>query len=305
MKAKNSDKKIKTGVLILISALVLLCIILIVVNSGKTGDDNELSFFMENGRGTYNLIEISMPEGEGPFPAVLMAHGFAGTLHSGGAKELGERLAKQGVMAIRIDFNPYIEPKSSAERTNVYPLSQMSEDAVSAIDLAVADYGADKENLMLYGRSYGGRLMMKMANESAGGYDFRKLALVAPAGDAVCFERYLGGKDEYDRMRKEAFGKKGYAEKLGVHIVPEWFEDVESYDPTEFGWKFGEKPVLLFYNTLDDIVYPDTSVRCAESYKNHEIVEVTTNDGHGYEMGYSKSELKDEIMDKIVDFLAE
>lgn len=305
MKAKNSDKKIKAGVLICISALVLLFIILIAVNSGRSGDANELSFFMENSRGTYNLIEISMPEGEGPFPAVLMAHGFAGTLHSGGAKELGERLAEQGVMAVRIDFNPYVEPKNSAERTNVYPLSQMSEDAVSAIDLAVAEHGADKDKFMLYGRSYGGRLMMKMANESAGGYDFKKLALVAPAGDAVCFERYLGGKDEYGRMRKEAFSKKGYAEKLGVHIVPEWFEDVESYDPTKYGWKFGEKPVLLFYNTLDDIVYPDTSVRCAESYKNHEIVEVTTKDGHGYEMGYSKSELKDEIMDKIVDFLAE
>ena len=62
--------------------------------------------------------------------------------------------------------------------------------------------------------------------------------------------------------------------------------------------------MLLFYNTLDTVVYPDTSIRCAEAYKNHEIVKVTTEDGHGHEMGYKKSELKDKIMDKLVDFLA-
>ena len=63
--------------------------------------------------------------------------------------------------------------------------------------------------------------------------------------------------------------------------------------------------MLLFYNTLDRVVYPDTSVRCAEAYRNHEIVEVTTKDGHGYEMGYRNSELKDKIMDRLVEFLAE
>lgn len=305
MESDKKDRRINAGALIGISALVLLFIFIFALNAGTPQDENELSFFMKNERGTYNLVEISMPEGDGPFPAVLMAHGFAGTLHSGGAKELGARLAEHGTMAIRIDFNPCLEPNMNAGRTNVYPLTQMSSDAVSALDLAVSDYRADKDRISLYGRSYGGRLMMKMANEKEGGYDYRKLALVAPAGDAVAFERYLGGKEEYARMRKEAFGSKGYSEKLGVHIVPEWFTDVEDYDPTEFGWKFGDKPVLLFYNTLDDIVYPDTSIRCAKSYRNHEIVKVTTNDGHGYEMGYKKSELKDMIMDRLVEFLAD
>lgn len=265
----------------------------------------EVSFFMENGRGTYNLVELSVPEGKGPHPVVLMAHGFAGTLHSGGAVELGARLAEKGILAVRIDFDPYLKPDKDADRTHSYPLSQMSDDAVMALDRVMKEYGGDRDRVSLYGRSYGGRLMMKMANESYGGYDYKKLALVAPAGDAVAFERYLGGKKQYDKMRKEAFGEKGYAEKLGIKIEPAWFRDVEEYDPCQYGDKFGEKPVLLFYNTLDRVVYPDTSVRCAEAYRNHEIVEVTTKDGHGYEMGYRNSELKDKIMDRLVEFLAE
>lgn len=392
----NNKKKTGKSVLIVIGTLFALFIVVILIavfgsGSGKadhgvqsirsrienalpfldSGKVKEVSFFMENDRGTYNLVELSIPadggqvngapkdgggqgdavlrnndeqgkekdpaggeQKEDKFPVVLMAHGFAGTLHSGGASELGARLAEKGVLAARIDFDPYVEPDRSAARTHIYPLSQMEDDAVKLLGILVDEYGGDRDDISLYGRSYGGRLMMRMANESAGGFDYKKLALVAPAGDAVAFERYLGGKEKYDEMKKEAeaaeekagahaenssvdkAGEKadnagaaadgsGYPEKLGICITPQWFKDVESYDPTEYGWKFGEKPVILFYNTLDTVVYPDTSIRCAEAYENHEIVVVTTDDGHGYEMGYKKSELKDDIMDRLVEFLTE
>ena len=302
MKRKLDISTIKSvpvlsGTLIIFLSLVLLF--------GCTKKEEEVSFFLENERGTYNLVELSVPSGKGPHPVVFMAHGFAGTLHSGGAVELGGKLAEKGLLAVRIDFNPYVKPDKESDRTDVYPLSQMEDDAVNAIKKALDDYDGDPDNISLYGRSYGGRLVMRMANESSGGFDYKKLALVAPAGDAVAFHRYLGGMKKYKKMKKEANGKKGYSEKLGVKIVPEWFRDVESYDPTKHGDKFGDKPVLLFYNTLDKIVYPDTSIRCAEAYKNHEIVKVTTKNGHGYEMGYRESELKDRIMDKLAAFLSE
>ena len=302
----KSIKDNRKSVLILIGALFALSVLAAVfVLVSRADKVREISFFMKNDHGSYNLVELSMPKGDGPYPVVFMAHGFAGTLHSGGAVELGGRLAEKGILAVRVDFDPYTGPEKTSGQTHSYPLSQMNADALKAIDTVVKEYGGDPENVSLYGRSYGGRLVMKMANESSGGYDYRKLALVAPAGDAVAFHRYLGGDKMYKAMKKEAEGKAGYAEKLGIRIEPKWFEDVESYDPTEYGWKFGEKPVLLFYNTLDTVVYPDTSIRCAEAYKNHEIVKVTTEDGHGYEMGFPKSELKDSIMGRLADFFAE
>lgn len=302
-KSKMTTKK---SVLIIIGTLFAFLVLALIVRSALRSADRsgEISFFLENDRGTYNLVELSVPEGEGPYPVVLMAHGFAGTLHSGGATELGDRLAKEGVLAVRVDFDPYTKPDKKAEQTHDYPQSQMIDDAVNVLDEVMKKYNGDPDDVSLYGRSYGGRLVMHMANESSGGYDYQKLALVAPAGDAIAFTRYLGGTEQYKAMKEEANGEKGYADKLGIHITPQWFKDVEDYDPCEFGWKFGDKPVLLFYNTLDTVVYPDTSIRCANAYKNHEIVEVTTEDSHGYEMGYRQSELKDQIMDQLVEFLS-
>ena len=294
----------RKSVLMIIGALFVLLLLVVSLRSFSRDRVREVSFFMENERGTYNLVEMSLPGGDGPHPVVLMAHGFAGSLHSGGAVELGKKLAKRGAIAVRIDFDPYVGPGEDAERTHSYPLRNMRKDAVLAIKKAISEYGGDPDRVSLYGRSYGGRLVMTMANESDGGFDYERLALIAPAGDAVAFERYLGGKKTYDRMKKEA-AEKGFAVKLGVKIEPEWFEDVEAYDPTEYGWKFGKKPVLLYYNTKDTVVYPDTSKRCAEAYENHCIVEVTTDDSHGYEMGYEESELKDEIMDRVTLFLTE
>jgi len=96
--------------------------------------------------------------------------------------------------------------------------------------------------------------------------------------------------------------EKGYCEKQGLKLSYSWFQEFEDYNPAKTGYKFGEKPVLVFYNTLDHVVLPETSLECAAGYRNAEVIEVTTEDGHGYEMGYESSPLKDEIMNKIVAF---
>ena len=124
----DNRKNKRTGVLIFFSALVVLLVLFLMLNVTKKDGSEELSFFVDNGRGSYDLVEISMPAGKGPHPVVFMAHGFAGSLHSGGAKELGARLARQGVMAVRVDFDPYEEPDKDAGRVHVYPLSQMIDD---------------------------------------------------------------------------------------------------------------------------------------------------------------------------------
>lgn len=139
------------------------------------------SFFLENNRGSYMYVEVSLPKGEGPFPVVFMAHGFSGTIHSGGALELGARLAEAGIIAIRCDFDPFLAPDKSAKRTNAYALRDMEDDAATLIKYALDNYDADINRISIYGRSFGRRLAMSMANESIGGYDYKAMALVAPA----------------------------------------------------------------------------------------------------------------------------
>ena len=98
---------------------------------------------------------------------------------------------------------------------------------------------------------------------------------------------------------------KGFVEKQNLLLSEQWFLDFEAYNPAKTGSQFGNKPVLVFYNTLDQVVLPETSKECAAGYTNVEVIEVTTEDGHGYEMGYAVSPLKDEIMEKIVAFFVE
>ncbi len=261
----------------------------------------EHDFFLKNDRGTYTYCQLVMPEVEEPCPLVFMAHGFKGTRNSGGAEELSKKLAEEGIAAVRIDFNSYKSDSKKSPKTGEYTLFDMTADGVMTINYVLEHYNVDPERIGIHGRSMGGRVAMMMGNESEGGFDFKALSLVAPAGNAGAMIYYMGGQEKWDNMKVIAM-ENGFCEKQGLKLSYSWFEEFETYNPAKTGHKFGEKPVLVFYNTLDHVVLPETSLECAAGYTSAEVVEVTTEDGHGYEMGYETSALKDRIMDKIVTF---
>lgn len=273
------------------------------VSCTQTGDAeydySVYDFVIENSRGTYTAGQITLPETDESCPLVFMAHGFKGSMNSGGAAELSQKLSQNGIATVRIDFNSRLGIEEDSAKTDEYTLSDMTDDAVLAISYCIGKYNIDADRIGLYGRSMGGRAMMIMANES-NGYDYKAVALVAPAGNDSAMTYYMGGRDKWNEMKAEAAGK-GYVIKQGLKLTPEWFDEFEQYNPAQKGYKFGDKPVLVIYNTLDNVVLPETSLECAAGYENCNVVKVTTDDGHGYEMSYKESELKDMIMDKITE----
>jgi len=238
---------------------------------------------------------------EEPCPLVFMAHGFKGSRNSGGAADLSRKLAAEGIAAVRIDFNSYKNIDKMSPKAQEYTLCNMRADGVLAIDYVLEHYNVDPDRIGIHGRSMGGRVAMMMGNENAGGHDYKALSLVAPAGNAGAMIYYMGGQEQWENMKVIA-KEKGYCEKQGLKLSYSWFQEFEDYNPAKTGYRFGEKPVLVFYNTLDHVVLPETSLECAAGYRNAEVIEVTTEDGHGYEMGFDSSPLKDEIMNKIVAF---
>ena len=285
--------------------LMFFAIACLTVTGCGTKEEYEVhDFFLENDRGTYIYGELIMPVVDEPCPLVFMAHGFKGSRNSGGAEELSKKLAEKGIAAVRIDFNSAKSPKKTSPKTNCYTLNNMTADAVMTIDYVVDNYSIDTERIGIHGRSMGGRVAMIMGNENMGGYDYKALSLVAPAGNASAMIYYMGGEERWEEMKSIAL-KKGFCEKQGLLLSYQWFADFEAYNPAKTGDQFGDKPVLVFYNTLDHVVLPETSIECANGYENAEVIEVTTEDGHGYEMGYDSSILKDQIMDKIVSFFEE
>ena len=299
MKKRNKQRS-KWGVFALL--LVFLCTFF--TSCEATTEYETYEFFLKNDRGTYTRAELVMPETTKAAPLVFMAHGFKGTRNSGGAEELSCRLASKGIAAVRIDFNSYADDHKNAERTRDYTLTTMVDDAVMTINYVLEHFDVDEMRIGIHGRSMGGRVAMIMGNENKGGFDYRAMSLVAPAGNASAMVYYMGGQQKWNEMKATAL-EEGFCEKQGLKLSYDWFTDFEDYNPAKTGGNFGEKPVLVFYNTLDHVVLPETSKECAAGYQNVETIEVTTDDGHGYEMGFDESALKDEIMDKIVDFFVE
>lgn len=256
--------------------------------------------FVQNVRGTYTLAEIALPkEVEGDLPLVTVAHGFTGSINSGGAKELVRRLAASGIAAVRLDFDSYLEPSEDAARAHQYTLKDMQDDTVSIIHYMRGHYPIDTSRIGLYARSMGGRAAMMMANESYGGYDYAAMALVAPAGSANAMVYFMGGEQAWAEMKNEA-AKKGFVPYKQLRLTPEWFSQFDDYDPCDHGLNFGAKPVLVICNTLDYVVTDETSKACAAAYRNARVIEVTTQDHHGYEMSKKDSTLKDDLMNAIV-----
>ena len=265
-------------------------------------------FFLQNEDGTYTYGEIVAPVSEEAFPLVSISHGIYGAINSGGARQLSQMLASQGIAAVRVDFNRCLtdDPeealaKDKSGRTNEYTISDMLESNMLAINYALDNYNVDKDRIGVYGRSFGGRIAMVMGNESWGGIDYKAMALIAPAGNEYALIHYMGGQKEWDKLRKAA-DRDGSVVRGKLTLTPAWFEDYYKFNPALTGDKFGDKPVMVYYNTKDTVVEPETSLDCAHAYSNVSIYEVTTDDGHGYEMSYEHSAIKDEIMDRVVTF---
>ncbi len=261
-----------------------------------------LSAENEKGQTVYYMAEIMYPKDyDGKMPLIAVGHGFKGSLNSGGAAELSERLACAGYAAVRMDFNPRMQPKKNAEKTGFYDLASMKDTMVRAIRYACKNFEIDENRIGLYARSMGGRVVMTMANESYGGFDYKALAMVAPAGNENAMVHYAGGRKKWDEMKQKAH-LEGYLEYQGLKLTEDWFKEFEEYNPCDYGSKFDDKPVLVICNTLDYVVTEDTSLECAHAYKNSRVITVTTENYHGYEMSYKESDLKDYLMSEIVDF---
>lgn len=310
MTGSERKKIIKAAIILLLLLASFITAVNIFNSSGRNTCRNsqyrisEEKFFIQQDNGTYIYGEAVFPVGaDKPVPLVAMAHGFKGTLNSGGAEELSKKLAHSGIAAVRMSFDPYTSADINSSHTHRYTLSSMYKNMESFIGYMISNYNIDAGRIGLYARSMGGRVAMTMANENSS-YDYKVLCLVAPAGNETAMIDYMGGPQKWEQMKNKA-AEDGFIEHQGQILTPEWFNEFENYNPCSHGDKFRNKPVLVFCNTLDNVVTPKTSRECAAAYKNSRLIEVTTENRHGYEMGYKNSDLKNYIMDEITDFFSD
>ena len=104
---------------------------------------------------------LYVPEGAGPFPAVVLCHGFAGV------KELllpayAERFATAGYLALTFDYRGF--GASGGERGRLVPALQIA-DIRSALSFLGELPRVDPRRLALWGSSYGGANAIMVASQ--------------------------------------------------------------------------------------------------------------------------------------------
>ena len=113
------------------------------------------------------------PDGDGPHPCVVLAHGFGGT-REGRLWAYAERFAAAGIAAVVFDYRHFGD--SEGEPRQLLSISRQLDDWRAAIAFARSLEGVDRERIALWGTSFSGGHVVRLAAE-----DDRIAAVIAQA----------------------------------------------------------------------------------------------------------------------------
>ena len=203
--------------------------------------------FQNQGQTLYGMLHL--PNGAGPWPGVVMLHGFTGhrsESHFIFTKQ-ARHLARHGIAALRFDFRGSGE--SEGEFADVSIEGEIS-DAAAALDFLQTRPEVDETRLGVLGLSLGGCVAACLA-----GRDPRIRALVLWSAPANLLSVMAHGAA--DPTRSVSSHSKGY-DIGGLIIGPGFVQDVMSIQPLEALRRFGG-PVFVIHGTGDQTVPPESA----------------------------------------------
>ena len=116
---------------------------------------------------------LTVPEGEGPFPVVILLQGSGSSDKDetiGNLKpfrDIAEGLAQQGVAVYRFDKRSYVYGLELAMNKQITLKDEYLEDAVNAVRLMAAQDKIDPDRIFVLGHSLGGNAVPAVARELA------------------------------------------------------------------------------------------------------------------------------------------
>lgn len=203
---------------------------------------------------------LAMPDGEGPFPIVLLLHGFTGqrhelpvtgteeTMYGRTARVLGER----GYASLRIDFLGSGESDGAWEDTT---FTGQIADALAALEYASGLEGVDAERIGVLGLSQGGLVASGTAAAAADLVD--TVILWSPVSSAPTTFIILLGMEWITAGL--ASGGEAVTGTLpwGAEIALRtgFFDEIFTVDPVAELGNYGG-PVQVVVGSRDDTVWP-------------------------------------------------
>jgi len=116
---------------------------------------------------------VYLPEGDGPYPAVVMAHGIGG-IKAGGLAPFAERFREEGFAAIAFDYRNF--GGSGGQPREVLSVPRQRADYSTVIGWAVEQPYIDSHQIIAWGTSFAGMHVLELAVS-----DTRLAAAVAQA----------------------------------------------------------------------------------------------------------------------------
>jgi uncharacterized protein len=107
---------------------------------------------------------LYLPEGDGPYPAVVMAHGI-GAIKAGGLAPFAERFCRAGFAAIVFDYRQWGGSDGQPREELSYPGQR--EDYGTVIGWAVAQPRIDGQQIFAWGTSFAGMYIVELAASDA------------------------------------------------------------------------------------------------------------------------------------------
>jgi uncharacterized protein len=100
------------------------------------------------------------PDGDGPFPAVVMGHGL-GAVKAGGLAPFAERFCSEGFAIVVIDYRQW--GGSTGQPRDELNVARQRQDYGTAIGWAVAQPGIDEGRIFIWGTSFAGMHATELA----------------------------------------------------------------------------------------------------------------------------------------------
>ncbi len=228
---------------------------------------------------------VLVPDGAGPFPAVVMNHGHGGSKEGhGGFTSLAKAFAEKGILTIRMDF------PGSGESTEPFTenyLSNMVSDSNASLEYILENYDVDQHRLGILGYSMGGRVALEVVSQPSSPY--RTVGLLSPSTDPGedVIRNMVGSEDEYMRLQEEAKSEKGYVdfenEFIGRQILSlEWINEMKNSYPRNDISNF-KGDIMLVYGGRDSVVTPSENKKVLSAFPNAEEVFIEdANHGYGF-----------------------
>ena len=247
--------------------------------------------------GDYDIPTIlTIPEGEGPFPLVVLIHGLSGSKEENiGFTYISRVLAQTGIATIRFDQPGCGE--STLDFTN-YCYSENINNSNDCLAYALANANIDETKLGILGYSMGGAATNIITSREDNPYAVR--VLLAPAYELA--DLYETAYDNLATAEKDGyvpfmfFGKE-------LHLSAQYYKDVIDYvENREKVLETADLPTLLITGTEDTTVAYEEAVALGKALHADILSLDGVDHGYGFYNGPDGFETMDTIATTVAGF---